>query len=180
MRMSDWSSDVCSSDLPQSVQRGVALLELAAPNVPPYSWSTLGELHINGAFPGADPAAGIEYLQRAHQAGIISATAHLGQAYLEGRGVPKDPEKAIPMLKRAAAAGHPGAMMALGPGYLEGDVLPRPPDRATQWLEKADAGGVSSARLMLGGPLLPGEIPSEPAGAIDRRSGVSGKGVEVR
>src|SRR3546814_20093373 len=72
--------------------------------------STLGELHLSGAFPGADPAAGIEYLQRAHQAGIASATAHLGQAYLEGRGVPKDPEKAIPMLKRAAEAGQPGAM----------------------------------------------------------------------
>src|SRR3546814_9853016 len=49
------------------------------------AWSTLGELHLSGAFPGADPAAGIEYLQRAHQAGIASATAHLGQAYLEGR-----------------------------------------------------------------------------------------------
>src|SRR3546814_18058299 len=87
-------------DEPQSVQRGVALLERAAANATPYVWSTLGELHINGAFPGADPAAGIEYLQRAHQAGIISATAHLGQAYLEGRGVPRDPEKAIPILKR--------------------------------------------------------------------------------
>src|SRR3546814_5214327 len=115
-------------DDPQSVQRGVGLLERAAANATPYAWSTLGELHINGAFPGADPAAGIEYLQRAHQAGIISATAHLGQAYLEGRGVPKDPEKAIPMLKRAAEAGQPGAMMALGQGYLEGDVLPRRPE----------------------------------------------------
>src|SRR3546814_6255540 len=46
-------------DEPQSVQRGVALLERAAANATPYVWSTLGELHINGAFPGADPAAGI-------------------------------------------------------------------------------------------------------------------------
>src|SRR3546814_10459859 len=90
MRISDWSSDVCSSDL-------------------------------------ADPAKGVAYLERAHKAGIPSATARLGEAYLEGRGVPQDPGKAIPLLQQAAEAGQPGAMMALGQGYLKGEGLPRDP-----------------------------------------------------
>src|SRR3546814_1753546 len=84
MRISDWSSDVCSSDL-------------------------------------ADPAKGVAYLERAHKAGIPSATARLGEAYLEGRGVPQDPGKAIPLLQQAAEAGQPGAMMALGQGYLRSE-----------------------------------------------------------
>src|SRR3546814_7428547 len=67
-------------DDPQSVQRGVALLERAAANATPYAWSTLGELPINGAFPGADPAAGIESMQHAPPAGIIFATANPGPA----------------------------------------------------------------------------------------------------
>src|SRR3546814_13338710 len=82
----------------------------------PYAWTALGDLHLDGAFPGADPAKGVAYLERAHKAGIPSATARLGEAYLEGRGVPQDPGKAIPLLQQAAEAGQPGAMMALGQG----------------------------------------------------------------
>src|SRR3546814_6572543 len=95
MRISDWSSDVCSSDL-------------------------------------ADPAKGVAYLERAHKAGIPSATARLGEAYLEGRGVPQDPGKAIPLLQQAAEAGQPGAMMALGQGYLKGEGLPRSEEHTSE------------------------------------------------
>src|SRR3546814_15291361 len=55
-------------DDPQSVQRGVALLERAAATATPYAWSPLGEVHNNGAFPRAAPAAGIGYLTPAHPA----------------------------------------------------------------------------------------------------------------
>ena len=154
---------VARKDDPQAVQQGVALLEQSASAETPYAWAALGDLHIDQAFPGADPAKGVEYLERAHQAGVASATAHLGQAYLEGRGVPKDPAKAVPLLQRAAEAGQPGAMMALGQGYLEGKGLPRRPDLAKKWLEQADASGVASARFMLGRALLSGEIPGDSA-----------------
>ena len=150
-------------DDPAAVQRGVALLEGVAGPDTPYAWATLGSLHLDGTFPGADPAKGVEYLLKAHEAGIASASAKLGEAYLEGRGVARDPDKAIPLLERAAEAGQPSAMMALGKGYLEGNGLPRRPDLAKQWLEKADASGVSSAQFMLGRALLSGEIPGDPA-----------------
>src|SRR3546814_2681757 len=66
-------------DDPQSLQRGVALLEQAASAETPYAWTALGDLHLDGAFPGADPAKGVAYLERAHKAGIPSATARLGE-----------------------------------------------------------------------------------------------------
>jgi uncharacterized protein len=150
-------------DNPQAVQRGVELLQQAAESQMPYAWSTLGELHIENAFPGADPAKGVALLQRAHDAGVASATAHLGQAYLEGRGVERDPDKAIPLLTRAAEAGQPGAMMALGQGYLTGEGLPKRPELAKRWLEQADASGAESARFILGRALLSGEVPGDSA-----------------
>lgn len=147
-----------------AVQRGAALLERAAGSNMPYAWSALGELHVEEAFPGADPVKGVEYLRRAHEAGIASATGHLGQAYLEGRGVKRDPAKAVPLLQTAAEAGQPGAMMALGQGYLEGKGgLPRRPELARKWLEQADANGAESADFILGRALLSGEIPGDPA-----------------
>ena len=154
---------VSRKDDPEAIQRGAALLEKAAESGLPAALATLGELHLDQAFPGADPAKGVEYLQRAHAAGVTSATSDLGQAYLDGRGVERDPEKAIPLLKRAAEAGQPGAMMALGQGYLEGDVLPRRLDLAQEWLRKAEANGVPNARFVLGRALLSGEIPGDPA-----------------
>src|SRR3546814_12482207 len=54
-------------DDPQSLQRGVALLEQAASAETPYAWTALGDLHLDGAFPGADPAKGVAYLERAHK-----------------------------------------------------------------------------------------------------------------
>src|SRR3546814_3985778 len=106
MRISDWSSDVCSSDLdglgtradpiaaenwfrravdagsvtakleygrmlverkddPQSLQRGVALLEQAASAETPYAWTALGDLHLDGAFPGGG-RRGRSKIGRAH------------------------------------------------------------------------------------------------------------------
>ena len=148
---------------PEALQRGVTLLERAAQQDMPYAWSTLGALHMEQAFPGADPAKGFDYLRRAHEAGVASATSELGQAYLEGRGVNRDPDKAVMLLERAAGQGQAGAMATLGQAYLEGDVLPRRPELAKEWLTKAEEAGVESARFRLGRALLSGEIAGDAA-----------------
>ena len=144
---------------PAAQRRGVDLLEKAAAEVTPSAWATLGALHLDQAFAGADPARGIVYLERAHLAGVPSATAALGEAYLTGRGVPPDPDKATALLKSAADAGQVSAMLALGEGYYEGGALPQNPDLAKHWLQEADAAGSDDARLMLGRGLLSGELP---------------------
>src|SRR3546814_18801530 len=104
-------------DDPQSLQRGVALLEQATSAETPYAWTALADLHLDGAFPGADPAKGVAYLEHANTAGIPSDTARMGQHSVEGRGVPHDHGTAIPLLQQAAEDGPKGAKLARGQGY---------------------------------------------------------------
>jgi uncharacterized protein len=154
---------VARADDPVAQQRGIRLLQKAAADMSPSGWAAIGKLHLDEAFPDAEPARGIVYLQRARLAGEPSATAALGEAYLQGRGVQKDPEKAIALLEGAADAGQANAMLALGEVYYEGDVLPQHPELAKQWLQKADAAGSEEARLLLGLGLLSGDIPGNAA-----------------
>lgn len=153
---------VAREDDPAAQRRGVELMQLAAAGVSPPVWATLGELHMEGAFPGADPSRGIVYLERARLAGIPSAAAAVGEAYLEGRGVERDPDKAVALLTSAADAGEVDAMLALGEGYYRGDTLPQRPELAGQWLQRADAAGSEEARLLLGRGLLAGVLPGDP------------------
>src|SRR3546814_9309077 len=51
----------CKAD-PKSLQRGVALLEQAASDETPYACTALGDLHLDGAVQGAEPAEGVGYV----------------------------------------------------------------------------------------------------------------------
>src|SRR3546814_7823237 len=69
MRLSDWSSDVCSSDLYRQAVSAVRLIhgmdQEGRPNGPPFSFSDLGSRRMGRAqrypsrlFPGTDPGIG--------------------------------------------------------------------------------------------------------------------------
>ena len=60
-----------------------------------------------------DAAASLQWLEKASQAGDMTARAGLGRAYALGEGLPKQPEQARPLLAKAAAEGHEAAKSLL-------------------------------------------------------------------
>src|SRR3546814_14833300 len=94
MRISDWSSDVCSSDLPTAMLR-------------------LGQLYFSFQDARAQNAA-VGWLRRASQLGQSYAMVELGRAYASGAGVEIDPVKAVYYFRSAAVAGNADGMIEYG------------------------------------------------------------------
>ena len=94
-------------------------------------------LHGQGVAP--DPAAGVQWLERAARAGHTQAKYELALHYLKGEGVQADEAMAITLLRDAAQAGHPQAAAKLQAVYaaagLPMPALVPPQPRAAPVLE---------------------------------------------
>ena len=69
-----------------------------------------GALHHDGHGVPKDPAAAVEWYQRALDAGSTEALHYLGMAYLTGEGVEKDAMRARALFERGAVLGDATSM----------------------------------------------------------------------
>jgi TPR repeat protein len=69
----------------------------------------LGTHHYRGEGTPRDPAAAVQWWQKAADQGNPNAQANLGVAYAKGEGVSRDMGRAADLLQKAAAQGNPAA-----------------------------------------------------------------------
>ncbi len=85
---------------------GLAEYRQAAEGGHRIAMESLGHLHLFGEHGiEAAPAEGVEWLERAYEAGSASAARTLGAAYAEGKGVERDRALAETWYRRAAERG---------------------------------------------------------------------------
>jgi len=85
-----------------------------------------------------DPAAAIEFLQRAADAGSPEAQFELAKLYERGTGVEPDPAKALALYRAAADQNFADAINDLGFLHYQGGLgLPANPQKALTFFERA-------------------------------------------
>ncbi len=92
-----------------------------------------------------DPQAAQKKMQRAADAGLVTAQADLGEMLLKGEAGAPDPAAAAPWLARAAEGGHPIAAYQLAQLYEAGTGVPKDLTLARQLYEIAVKAGVAGA-----------------------------------
>src|SRR4029434_3431637 len=94
--------------------------------------------------------AGVQWLQRAPEAGLPQAQYRLGYLYLEGQGVAKDPKKAASLFAAAADKGDLDAAVILGWMFENGIGVDSDWDHAAQLYAAAAEGGSRLRQIKLG------------------------------
>ncbi len=94
----------------------------------------------------ADPAAALDWVTRAAQAGQTIAMNYLGWMCVEGRGTEKDATNAVAWFAKAAEAGDTGAMHNYGWMLANGSGVAKDEAAALDWFKRAAEAG--SARNM--------------------------------
>src|SRR3546814_18660700 len=118
MRISDWSSDVCSSDLPA---RGFRLWEEAAAAGVAMAANNLGEHHAVGAGLPKDQAKAMGWFEKAAELGLAAAMYKVGWYHASNAALTGlDDRKAVHWYRRAADAGDAEGMRRLGSAYQYG------------------------------------------------------------
>jgi TPR repeat protein len=115
-----------------------------------------------------DPKAAAAKMERAAEAGLVTAEADLGDMLLSGETGKRDVAAALPWLGRAVAAGHPLAAFQLAQLYETGDGVPKDLEIARKLYQQAANAGLEDAAKAL--KALP---PPAPAlrGPADHASG---------
>ena len=86
-----------------------------------------------------DKGAGVKYLQRAADAGMVPANRILATAYYDGEGVEQDYSQAVEYLKKAVKGKFPESQILLAKCYVNGQGVNRDYDQAAQWFAEAFA-----------------------------------------
>ena len=115
-----------------------------------------------------DPKAAAHKMERAAEAGLVTAEADLGDMYLSGETGKRDVAAALPWLVRAAAAGHPLAACQLAKLYETGDGVPKNLEIARKLYQQGADAGLEDAAAAL--KALP-PPPSTPSGTADHKAG---------
>ena len=92
-----------------------------------------------------DPKLAASKMERAAEAGLVTAQADFADMLLSGEARPRNVAAALPWLGRAAAAGHPLAAFQLGQLYEAGDGVPKSLEAARKLYEQAAAAGLDEA-----------------------------------
>lgn len=92
---------------------------------------------------------GVEWLEKAAQAGHAKAQTALGVIYARGEGVPQAPELATVWLMRAAVQGDTLAQNELATLYAKGSGVPRNMKKAIYWYRQAAAADCPAAKKNL-------------------------------
>jgi TPR repeat protein len=95
----------------------------------------------------ASPAAYIETMRKAAEAGDADAQYDLGLMYHDGEGVPEDYVEAVKWFRKAAEQGHAAAQFYLGIAYHGGVGVPKDDAEAVKWLRKAAEQGHARAQF---------------------------------
>lgn len=100
---------------------------------------------LYGNFRSADEKKALYWLQKAMDAGHISAGVQIAKIYLNGWGVEKDAEKALKILSKYSNSVNKNANFELGKLYYHGTSIKRDYKKALKYfLVAADRGHVSS------------------------------------
>ena len=97
----------------------------------------------------SDPIASLQWLEKASQAGDMTARAGLGYRLLNGQRATADVMRGSHLLKEAADAGNVQGVYLLGRAYALGEGLPKQLEQARSLLTKAAAEGHESATSLL-------------------------------
>ena len=104
-----------------------------------------------------DPAAALDLMEEAADAGLVTAQADLGEMLLKGEAGPPNAKAALPWLQSAAQAGHPGAAFNLGKLYEQGNAVPKDIEAARKlYRQAADAGMKEAEEALKNLPPAPG------------------------
>jgi len=96
-----------------------------------------------------DPAAALDLMEEAADAGLVTAQADLGEMLLTGEAGPPNAKAALPWLQSAAKAGHPGAAYNLGKLYEQGIAVPKDTEAARKFYRQAADAGMKEAEEAL-------------------------------
>ena len=109
-----------------------------------------GRRLANGTGTALDLEAGLDWVRRAAESGLLEARLELAEMLVNGRGRPRDSQAAKEIFLAAANNGHAGAMFALGAMFAGGHGVV--PDRGLSqaWLRKAADRGHAHAQQALG------------------------------
>src|SRR3546814_4465525 len=130
MRISDWSSDVCSSDLLQdrtSPEEAVGWYRRSADAGFALAQFKLGLLYQTGTAVPQDLAAARGWYAKASAQGLASASYNLAVLLETGQGGPAEPARAAGLYREAAGLGVSEAFLNLGNLYASGGAIGRAP-----------------------------------------------------
>lgn len=141
----------CDETIPRLAPHGLeAWKQAAAMEWPEGQW-LLGECYYNkGTGLEHNPAAAVQYFERAAKGGFAKAQVSLATCYANGEGVSRDPKKAATLLKSAFETGEAFAGTSLGTNYLYGTDVAKDEERAFQLLTQALRQGCNWAHFHLG------------------------------
>lgn len=125
-------------------------LEALARSGVPVAQYNLAVMYLRGEVPGGDVARAVPWLERAADAGFVTAMFGLGRMYEEGlAGVRRDLARAHAWYLRAAQAGSVDAQVAAGTAYYLGRGAPHDTREAARWYREAATGGDVGAQYLL-------------------------------
>src|SRR3546814_14995386 len=156
MRISDWSSDVCSSDLQADTASwfsGSADYEMDDSYKADYEEG-------RAAYDAEDYEDAVNRYGALAEAGVPEAAYELGKAYRYGNGVPKDTERAAQWLIAAVSRSHsrwPHASYHLGTMFKHGDGVTQDFAPSARPLHQAPATAYLRAHFRLAHPNAPGQ-----------------------
>ncbi|MDE4146019.1 MAG: caspase family protein [Pseudophaeobacter sp. bin_em_oilr2.035] len=128
------STDAWAALKPDQEEQLLALAELGDTR----SMLGLAYIRLNPNQDRFDPAAAIEFLQRAADAGSPEAQFELAKLYERGTGVEPDPAKALALYRAAADQNFADAINDLGFLHYQGGLgLPANPQKALTFFERA-------------------------------------------
>lgn len=112
----------------------------------PEAQSHLGFLFIRGEEGvDRDPAAAVEWFERAAAQGVAEAQFNLALILARGDGVPPDAARAFAWCRLAAEQGHAAAQDRLAIMYFDGEGVPRNETEGLAWFEVAARSGHAEA-----------------------------------
>ncbi len=125
-----------------------AFQHLARQEVPVAQYN-LAVMHLRQELPGASPLQARRWMQRAANAGFVTAQHGLGQALESGAFGRRDLVLAHDWYQRAAEAGSVDAQLALGTAYYLGRGRAADSAQAAHWFREAAKGGDVGAMYLL-------------------------------
>lgn len=136
--------------IPVDTVRSLELYRLSAEKGYAPAMNYLGYRLISGDLEGKEGALeGIQWLEKAAEAGDAKAASNLGWLYMEGRYTEKNMNKALHWLEKAADANLPTAQSILGDLYREGLGVEADTLRADSLYRTAFEGGLADAGYKL-------------------------------
>ena len=99
--------------------------------------TVLGMFYLDGPDATRDASMGLDWLQKADNAGSLLALRYLGRVYYDGDGTPKDLAESARFYQAAADRGDAPSMSHLGGMYVSGNGLRQDYAMALHWFRAA-------------------------------------------